>query len=210
MPRDLTTNQSQSNNQENQKPQATSSSINNHPADDEDFVDIAGENEDVDMQDPEIAKQSIDSLDLHSFSSNDRERLEDEDSDDEEHDHMASHPLLSMLTGRLGQRRRGSTHKWDSLHPVSQVLSVANVDDCTELEATAFPEHERCSQEKVCHFHFVPRLPPLSSPLLRLFPGFVDGSRALTASLLTNADSLNIDLQDVPSSVWDFSHGLRR
>jgi hypothetical protein len=207
MPRDLTTNQSQSNNQENQKPQATS--VNNHPTDDDDFVDIAGENEDVDMQDPEIAKQSIDSLDLHSFSTNEREPIEDEDSDDE-HDHMASHPLLSMLTGRLGQRRRGSTHKWDSLHPVSQVLSVANVDDCTELEATAFPEHERCSQEKVRHFYLVPQI---SIPVVADFDalsGIYGWSRALTASLLTNADSLNIDYQDVLSSVWDFSHDLQK
>ncbi|RMZ86120.1 hypothetical protein DV737_g15, partial [Chaetothyriales sp. CBS 132003] len=45
-------------------------------------------------------------------------------------------------------RRRGSSHKWDYLHPVTQVLTVANVDDCTALEADAFPEHERCSREK--------------------------------------------------------------
>ncbi|RMZ86931.1 hypothetical protein DV736_g5848, partial [Chaetothyriales sp. CBS 134916] len=70
------------------------------------------------------------------------------DEEDEEDDHMAHHPLLGLLTGRLGQRRRGSSHKWDSLHPVTQVLTVADVDDCTALEAEVFPEHERCSREK--------------------------------------------------------------
>lgn len=153
MPRDLSTDQSQPNRQENENPQATSNDhhqTDSSSKDDDDFVDI--EPEDVDMHESEHTEQSIDSLDLQSFSSNIRDP-EEEDSD-EEHDHMASHPLLSMLTGRLGQRRRGSTHKWDSLHPVTQVLSVANVGDCTELEATAFPEHERCSQEKVCHFTF--------------------------------------------------------
>lgn len=142
-------NQSQSNNQENEKPQAASSS--NHQSDqsskeDEDFVDI--DPADVEMQDAENTKPSIDSLDLHNFNTNVQEPEEDDDSDDE-HDQMASHPLLSMLTGRLGQRRRGSTHKWDALHPVTQVLSVANVEDCTTLEEAAFPEHERCSREKV-------------------------------------------------------------
>ena len=149
MPRDLRIpNQSQSNNQENEKPHAQSSN-NPQPdstsADDEEFVDI--DHEDVEMQDPDSTKRTIDGLDLHKFGTNVHDP--DDDSEDE-HDNMANHPLLSMLTGRLGQRRRGSTHKWDALHPVTQVLSVANVDDCTVLEESAFPEHERCSKEKVC------------------------------------------------------------
>ena len=151
MPRDLRIpNQSQSNNQENEKPQSDSS---NNPQsesaskDDDEFVDI--DHEDVEMQDSETAKESNDDLDLHTFGTNVRD-IDDEDDSEDDHDQMASHPLLSMLTGRLGQRRRGSTHKWDSLHPVTQVLSVANVGDCTTLEDSAFPENERCSREKVC------------------------------------------------------------
>lgn len=151
MPRDLRTpNQSQSNNQENEKPQ--SDPANRFPSDspsrddDEDFVDI--DHEDVEMQDSESGKEG-DDLSLHTFENNIRDVDEDDESE-EEHDHMASHPLLSMLTGRMGQRRRGSTHKWDVLHPVTQVLSPGNVDDCTKLEDSAFPENERCSREKVC------------------------------------------------------------
>ena len=150
MPRDLgIPNQSQSNNQENEKP--SSDSVNNPTSgspskdDDEEFVDI--DHEDVDMQESQTGKG--DDLGLHTFGNNIRDVDEDEDSE-EEHDQMASHPLLSMLSGRMGQRRRGSTHKWDVLHPVTQVLSPGNVGDCTTLENSAFPENERCSREKVC------------------------------------------------------------
>lgn len=146
--------QSQPNNQENKRPETDSPPSGPTPAsqsaandDDDDFVDIS--DEDTDMQDADAGhrKQPKDSLDLHRLAGNSDDL---DDDSDEEHDNMASHPLLSMLTGRLGQRRRGSTHKWDRLHPVTGVLSVSNVDDCTELEIEAFPENERCSREKVC------------------------------------------------------------
>jgi len=141
------TDQSQTNNQENEKPQP--SSADSEPPsgqrEDEEFVDI--DHADLEMQDAEGGKRPSDDLELHRFTANPDDREEEDDSE-EEHDHMANHPLLSMLTGRLGQRRRGSNHKWDALHPVTQVLSYANVDDCTELENSAFPEHERCSREK--------------------------------------------------------------
>lgn len=78
---------------------------------------------------------------------NDLRDVEDDDSDDDEHA-MAHHPIFGMLAGRLGQRRRGSTHKYDKLHPENQVLTISNLNDCVEVE-TAFPEHERCSREKV-------------------------------------------------------------
>jgi hypothetical protein len=145
--------QSQPNNQENKRPETDSPPSGPTPAsqsaandDDDDFVDIS--DEDTDMQDADAGhrKQPKDSLDLHRLAGNSDDL---DDDSDEEHDNMASHPLLSMLTGRLGQRRRGSTHKWDRLHPVTGVLSVSNVDDCTELEIEAFPENERCSREKV-------------------------------------------------------------
>lgn len=47
--------------------------------------------------------------------------------------------------------RRPPTHhrtKLDDLHPFVQLLSVSNVNDCVEVE-NAFPEHERCSRDKV-------------------------------------------------------------
>jgi len=81
-----------------------------------------------------------------------RNQDEDDDSDDDEHA-MAHHPIFGMLAGRLGQRRRGSAHKYDKLHPENQVLSLTYVDDCVEVENAAFPENERASREKVMHFH---------------------------------------------------------
>jgi hypothetical protein len=149
--------QSQLNNQENKRPTADSDSSSgpapasqssDHQDDDDDFVDIS--DEDTDMRDGDAdaddKQRTTNALDLHRLAANSEDI--DEDSDDEP-DNMASHPLLSMLTGRLGQRRRGSTHKWDHLHPVTSVLSVNNVEDCVQLENEAFPENERCSREKV-------------------------------------------------------------
>ncbi|EEP77596.1 conserved hypothetical protein [Uncinocarpus reesii 1704] len=38
----------------------------------------------------------------------------------------------------------------DELHPFVQILSASNVDDCVHVES-AFPEHERCSREKILY-----------------------------------------------------------
>lgn len=89
---------------------------------------------------------SSDDLQLTRFD-NDLRDVEEDDSDDD--DAMASHPIFGMLAGRLGQRRRGSTHKYDRLHPENQILTRANVEDCVDVENSAFPENERCSREKV-------------------------------------------------------------
>ena len=122
--------------------------------DDDDFVDIS--DEDTDMREGDVEEIAItrprDDLDLHRLSANSEH---DEDDSDEEHESMANHPLLSMLTGRLGQRRREAPHKWDSLHPVTSVLSVGDVEKCTALENEVFPEEERCSREKVSYFVFL-------------------------------------------------------
>lgn len=95
---------------------------------------------------------SADELQLERFG-NDLQDVEDDDmeddDDDDEHDHVANHPLLGMLAGRLGQpRRRGSSHKYDSLHPVTAVLGYADVDSCVALEES-FPPVERAPREKV-------------------------------------------------------------
>ncbi|KAK5093901.1 hypothetical protein LTR70_004426 [Exophiala xenobiotica] len=85
-----------------------------------------------------------DDLSLTRFDNRNQE--EEDDSDDEPA--MAHHPIFGMLAGRLGQRRRGSTHKYDKLHPENQVLSLAHLEDCIEVENSAFPENERASREK--------------------------------------------------------------
>jgi hypothetical protein len=40
-------------------------------------------------------------------------------------------------------------HVPDRLHPYVQVLSIADLEGCMALEQACFPEHERCSKEKV-------------------------------------------------------------
>lgn len=87
-----------------------------------------------------------DDLQLTRFD-HDLRDVEDDSDDDESA--MASHPIFGMLAGRLGQRRRGSAHKYDKLHPENQVLTIANVDDCVKVEESAFPPNERMSREKV-------------------------------------------------------------
>ena len=37
----------------------------------------------------------------------------------------------------------------DDLHPHVQVLSISDLDACVALENACFPEHERCTKEKV-------------------------------------------------------------
>ncbi|ETI27292.1 hypothetical protein G647_09482 [Cladophialophora carrionii CBS 160.54] len=134
--------------------------------DEDGFVDI--QPDDVEMHDSDSdaaappQEPSFESLDLQRLSHSDKAEEapeEDEDSEDE-HDIMANHPLLNMLTGRLGQRRRGSSHKWDHLHPENQALSVSNVDQCTSLEEEAFPPEERASREKF--LYRLTRCPELS------------------------------------------------
>lgn len=44
--------------------------------------------------------------------------------------------------------RRGDAK--DKLHPYVQTLQIEDLDSCLALENAAFPEHERCTREKVC------------------------------------------------------------
>jgi hypothetical protein len=73
--------------------------------------------------------------------------------DDDDEDSSPLHPLMSRLQNRLLSRNtnltRASSNKFDPLHPYTSILSLADVDQCVELENSAFPEHERCSREKV-------------------------------------------------------------
>lgn len=134
---------------QNQKSEDVKPTQTLNQKDDDEYVDI--EHDDIEMHDGEDGdeKHASDDLELQRFGGNLDDVGDEDEESDEDHDHMAHHPLLSMLTGRLGQRRRGSTHKYDHLHPENQVLSVANVDECTKLEAQNFPEHERAPREKV-------------------------------------------------------------
>lgn len=54
----------------------------------------------------------------------------------------------SGTNAQLRDWRARSDEKND-LHPYVQTLSRSNVDSCVALEDSVFPEHERCSKEKV-------------------------------------------------------------
>lgn len=127
----------------------------------------------------------LEDLQLTRFDNDPRE--EEDDSDDD--DAMAHHPIFGMLAGRLGQRRRGSTHKYDKLHPENQVLTRNNMDDCVAVENSAFPEHERCSPEKVRQRSTL--LTHLASLLTRLTVrlSFVSMSRAESGNLQSTHQS---------------------
>ena len=51
--------------------------------------------------------------------------------------------VLHLRNGRAKEK------PMNDLHPYVQTLSISNVEDCVALENAVFPEHERCSKEKV-------------------------------------------------------------
>lgn len=53
------------------------------------------------------------------------------------------------LTGNQTHNKSRPT-ALDHLHPFVQLLSLSDLDSCVKVEE-AFPPHERCSKEKVCH-----------------------------------------------------------
>lgn len=44
---------------------------------------------------------------------------------------------------------RGGKNDLSNLHPYVQTLSLSDLESCIALENATFPEHERCSREKV-------------------------------------------------------------
>lgn len=59
-------------------------------------------------------------------------------------------PREASLYTNFQFRRGGRINKEiDELHPYVQTLTIADLQSCVSLENVAFPEHERCSPEKV-------------------------------------------------------------
>ena len=59
-------------------------------------------------------------------------------------------PREESLYTNFQFRRGGRINKEiDELHPYVQTLTIADLQSCVSLENVAFPEHERCSPEKV-------------------------------------------------------------
>ena len=44
---------------------------------------------------------------------------------------------------------KANANKYGNLHPYVQTLSISDLESCVALENATFPEHERCSREKV-------------------------------------------------------------
>ena len=84
------------------------------------------------------------------------EDVEDVDNEEEESEmERVLRPFLGLQ--RQGQRSRvAAPNKYDDLHPYTQILSLSNLEACVALEYGAFPEHERCSRDKVCLCSFAP------------------------------------------------------
>ena len=56
------------------------------------------------------------------------------DMDDEEY-------MINQLSQKNTER--------DKIHPYTQTLKESDIDSCVKLEEATFPEHERCTREKV-------------------------------------------------------------
>ena len=123
--------------------------------DDDEFVEVERQQAtpDLDAEMPDVDTSSSSSgLALQRMSANNIHTLHDDE--DESEDNSQLHPLMNRLQNRLLSRNtnlnRASSNKFDTLHPYTSILSLADVDQCVQLEESAFPEHERCSREKVC------------------------------------------------------------
>lgn len=92
--------------------------------------------------------------------------VKDVDEDDDESEmHRVLRPLLGLQ--RQGQRSRGAAaNKYDDLHPFAQILALSDLEACVTLESAAFPEHERCSRDKVCLAFLDPPQSSNSPPIL--------------------------------------------
>ena len=138
-------------NQENAKPSRSRATKSPQPIDkdDEDFVPVS-------HRDAEADAMNIDSHpDDDPPASPPGARLQRMSGNlldlDDEAEHSFLHPLMGHLQGRLLGRNmaRNAPNKFAPLHPYTQILQLIDVDECVRVEAEAFPEHERCSREKV-------------------------------------------------------------
>ena len=109
---------------------------------------------------PEEEFQNVEHAEAQQPDHDSEFETEDEESDgeygrDEQGPSMFESLLRSHLMG--GGPGRGRPQQdpiaRDALHPYTQVLSVANLDECVQVENATFPEHERATREKVSLLH---------------------------------------------------------
>jgi hypothetical protein len=68
------------------------------------------------------------------------------DMDDEEY-------MINQLSQRNAER--------DKIHPYTQTLKESDIESCVKLEEATFPEHERCTREKVSLMSFNQAFQPI-------------------------------------------------
>jgi hypothetical protein len=74
---------------------------------------------------------------------------DEEDDEEEVEDYVAvDHEDASDFSYLFRRPHARPRTQLDELHPFVQVLTQSNVDDCVSVEES-FPEHERCTREKV-------------------------------------------------------------
>jgi hypothetical protein len=70
-----------------------------------------------------------------------------------------THSSEEQQEGRFVLQRRtlqDRANTSQNLHPYTRPLTISDLESCVALEEAAFPEHERCSREKVSsHFPFI-------------------------------------------------------
>lgn len=110
---------------------------------------------------PEEEFQNVEHAEAQQHDHDSEFETEDEESDGEYGRDEQGGPSMfeSLLRSHLmgggpgrGRSQQAPTPR-DALHPYTQVLSIANVDECVQVENATFPEHERATPEKVGLFH---------------------------------------------------------
>lgn len=70
------------------------------------------------------------------------------ESGESEGDHGSTLYPSSYHRPKMSEAMRKAERR-EELHPYVSTLSLADVESCVRLEEASFPEHERCSREKV-------------------------------------------------------------
>lgn len=91
-----------------------------------------------------------------------------------------------------------------SLHPYAGILGLGDLESCLKLEEATFPEHQRCSREKVCI--------PLSICADYLYLKCMVGSMCLLIAIFSNlarahcSPSSGTVSRPAVNSAWASSH----
>ena len=148
--------------EEGQKARERTSKEEYHGGDHEDKIkDVQQEREEEEEEEEEIEENDDDyeteeDDDEEGGEQNYYNNDDKDDDDDEEDDDFPWRGPGGLFGARLFQAHKASSRAQDAskgplddLHPFAQALSMANVDDCVELEEAVYAEGKRASREQV-------------------------------------------------------------